>query len=233
MNKQKILSVLTYPTVVVVTLLAIIISFNRYYLNANVNNDSYYLLNGKVIFVDPGHGGHDNGTSWEEILEDEINLSVAKKLYEKLVEFGAIAYISRNSDYDLASFYARSRKDEDMRKRVSYINSTSPDLFVSIHLNYFPNPNVSGAQVFYNRRNEKGKLLANCLQDSLNDLNKKNKVAKSGDYYLTNNSIYPGVIVECGFISNYQDRKKLTNENYQYTLVNKIIKGIINYLELS
>jgi N-acetylmuramoyl-L-alanine amidase len=195
-------------------------------LNANAN---HHILMGKVIFIDPGHGGKDNGTQGDEVLEDEINLIIAKKLYEKLVSYGAVTYISRVGDYDLASLYAKNRKDQDMLKRVNYINSTAPDLFMSIHLNYYPNPNVSGSQVFYNSGNEKAYLLATTIQSSLNELNSKPKVAKTGDYYLTNKSFYPGVIIECGFLSNYHDRKELVLDSYQNTLTNKIIEGIINY----
>lgn len=233
MNKLKYVKISSISFLCITTLVTIILSISQYTLNASIENGRHFHLNGRVIFIDPGHGGRDNGTSYENILEDEINLIVATKLYEKLIDYGAITYISRNGDYDLASLYARNRKDEDMRKRINYINSISPDLFVSIHLNYYPNPNVSGAQVFYKKSNEKGELLAKCLQDSLNDLNSRKKKTKIGDYYLTNNSIYPGVIIECGFVSNYQDRKKLTTSEYQSLLVSKIIDGITAFFKLS
>ena len=106
-----------------------------------------------IIFVDPGHGGKDNGTSYNDIFEDELNLKLSTILYEILINNNVMAYISRTADYDLSSQYAKNHKIEDLNKRIKYIESLNTTLFVSLHLNYYPSSNVNGLQVFYQKNN--------------------------------------------------------------------------------
>ena len=125
MNKLKYVKISSISFLCITTLVTIILSISQYTLNASIENGRHFHLNGRVIFIDPGHGGRDNGTSYENILEDEINLIVATKLYEKLIDYGAMTYISRNGDYDLQAYMLEIVKT-DMRKRINYINSISP-----------------------------------------------------------------------------------------------------------
>lgn len=186
-------------------------------------------LFGKVIFIDAGHGGKDDGAHYNNVLEDEVNLQISKLLYEELFNDGAIVLTSRVGDYDLADLYANNRKMSDLKKRATMINEGNVDLFVSVHLNAFHNSNVSGAQVFY-RRNDKNSFdLSASLQEQLNELNKKNKVSKNGDYFLLESTTAPGVIVECGFLSNLEESKKLKEVAYQKKVVSLIKKGIEIY----
>jgi len=105
------------------------------------------------------------------------------------------------------------------------------DLFVSIHLNSYPNEAVSGAQVFFKNHLKESEEFAISMQNVLNQLNKKDKKPKMGDYYILNNSKkINGIIVECGFLSNTQERNKLTTETYQNKIANLIQQGMIEYL---
>ena len=190
-------------------------------------------VSGYTIFIDPGHGGKDNGASFEDVLEDEINLNIAKKVYELLLDLEAKVLISRVSDYDLSDLYATNHKVQDLNKRIKYMKENNADLFVSIHLNSYSNSNVSGAQVFYKNDLQESEDFAKVMQKNLNQLNKKDKVAKKGDYYLLNNSSsINGIIVECGFLSNSEERNKLTQDSYQNDIANHIKDGIVEYLEL-
>ena len=96
-----------------------------------ISNDSLFL---KSIVIDPGHGGKDNGAYYDDVLEDEINLKISLILLDLCLENNMIATITRTDDYDLASLYAKNRKNEDLKRRVKYINITEPDIFISIHL---------------------------------------------------------------------------------------------------
>ena len=193
---------------------------------------SISAVSGYTIFVDPGHGGKDNGASFNDVLEDEINLSIATKVYELLLDLGARTLISRVDDYDLSDVYAKNHKIQDLNKRIKYMQENQADLFVSIHLNSFSNENVSGAQVFYKKQVTASEEFAILMQQTLNTINKKEKKPKVGDYYLLNYSgDINGIMVECGFLSNTEERNKLITEEYQNQIANLIKEGIVAYLE--
>ena len=205
-------------------IISILLSSCNYNYIQSSNFSSY------IIFIDPGHGGKDNGTSYNDIFEDELNLKISTILYEKLLNDNIISYISRIADYDLSSQYAKNHKIEDLNKRIDYIESLNTTLFVSLHLNYYHSSNVNGLQVFYQKNNYESEKLAKTLQKKLNNENKKNKNHKVGDYYLLNNCSKCGVLIEYGFLSSEYDRKKLLNDSYLDYLANIIKEGIYEYL---
>ena len=188
------------------------------------------ILYGKVIVIDPGHGGNDNGAEVNNVLEDEINLSIAKLLYQKLFDQGCIVHITRVGDYDLAPQDSQTRKMKDLKRRTSFINEVDADLFISIHLNIFIQEQVKGIQVFYQQYKDESKKLAKSLQNEFNRLiNEKNKKPKIGDYYILNNTYPTGVLIECGFLSNDEDRLNLNNHDYQDKICKIIYKGILDF----
>lgn len=188
------------------------------------------ILYGKVIVIDPGHGGNDNGAEVNNVLEDEINLNIAKLLYQKLFDQGCIVHITRVGDYDLAPQDSQTRKMKDLKRRTRFINEVDADLFISIHLNIFIQEQVKGIQVFYQQYKDESKKLAKSLQNEFNRLiNEKNKKPKIGDYYILNNTYPTGVLIECGFLSNDEDRLNLNNHDYQDKICKIIYKGILDF----
>jgi N-acetylmuramoyl-L-alanine amidase len=210
----------------VIRLLIILLSLCSCHLEKEMN-----LYLNHVIFIDPGHGGKDNGTHYNDIFEDELNLKLAKILYEQIIDDGGICYLTRIADYDLSSMYSKNHKIEDLNKRIEFIHNSKATLFVSLHLNYYHSSNVNGMQVFYQKDNKNSRLLAEILQTKLNNQNKKNKNIKPGDYYILNNCKNDGVLIEYGFISNELDRKKLLDDKYLIQLSNLIKDGISEYLK--
>lgn len=180
----------------------------------------------KIIFIDPGHGGKDNGTSYNDIYEDELNLKLSFILYEILLTENYQCYLTRVNDYDLSSTYAKNHKIEDLKKRVEYINNFHTDLLISLHLNYYPSSNVNGIQVFYKTNDENSYNIANELQNKLNELNTKSKKIKKGNFYILNNINNSGVLIEYGFLSNDYDRLKLQDKKYLTKLAITIKDGI-------
>ena len=183
-----------------------------------------------VIFIDPGHGGKDNGTHFNDIFEDELNLKLATIIYEDIINDGGICYLSRVNDYDLSSMYAKNHKIEDLNKRIKYISESKSSLIISLHLNYYSSDKVNGLQVFYQKNNKDSEMLANIMQNILNKENKKDKKSKIGDYYILNNCNTTGVLIEFGFLSSEYDRKRLLDEKYLKKLSKLIQKGINEYL---
>lgn len=182
-------------------------------------------LTAKVIVIDPGHGSLDPGTSYQNIYEKDINLSISKELKKELEKYGAKVILTRNGDYDLSSPNAYFRKKSDFDNRITLINESNTDLYVSIHLNYLLDSRYKGPQVFYDQEN---KGIANTMQKQLNkDLNGKRKIKRiPNDTYMYSRLKVSGVLIECGFLSNYQERNLLVTEKYQKKIAISIAKGI-------
>lgn len=182
------------------------------------------LLSGKKIFLDAGHGGVDGGSKYKDINESDINLSIVLTLKNELEKEGAIVYLTRYGNYDLAST-TYHRKKSDLGNRALMINNSDCDLYLSIHLNSSLNNTWNGAQVFYDDINSKNKILAELLQSDLGS----RKIVLSNDYYMYSRINKVGVLLELGFISNYNDRNNLLNKEYQIQISGNIIKGIVKF----
>ena len=185
-------------------------------------------LAGKVIIVDPGHGGKDPGTTYKNIYEKNINLSISLYLEECLSEYGATVILTRDSDSDLSYGETNHRKKTDFDNRIKIINDKYTDMYLSIHLNYLTNTKYYGAQVFYNKDNEK---LAKSIQEYLNNNLETNREIKEipSSTYMYKKLEKPGVLIECGFLSNYNERNKLITKDYQKKVAQVIANAIVNY----
>ena len=184
-------------------------------------------LSGKLIVIDVGHGGKDAGTSYQNVLEKDLNLAIAFKLKDELIKSGSDVIMTREGDYDLASPDASRRKKSDFDNRIKLINDSQADLYISVHINYLDDSSYSGAQVFYEGDNNK--ILATYLQEQLTMISYPRSIKPMPNIYMYQYLKIPGVLVECGFISNTFERKKLQDESYQQLLATTITKGVINY----
>ena len=189
-------------------------------------------LSGVVIVVDPGHGGKDDGARAEGVKEQDINLAISMKLKSALETQGAKVILTRDGAYDLASEGAKNRKKEDMRKRADIINAEPVDLFMLVHLNAYANTSIHGAHAFYRKDDVASIELAEEIQKEFNALTGVEKEKKSGDYFILNETNRPGVLVECGFLSNADDREKLCDKGYQTKLADAITRSILSYLHV-
>ena len=98
-------------------------------------------------------------------------------------------------------------------------------------MNSFDAQSSRGAQVFYNRDNQNSQLLAEHIQKQfVNNLTKARKTCQQGDYYILNSTIYPSVIVECGFISNKEEEQLLLTEEYKNRVCYSILCGVLEYM---
>lgn len=191
------------------------------------------------IIVDAGHGGFDGGAvALDGTVEKQINLSVALKL-QKLLEFhGAEVLMTRTEDTGTESTENAAiarRKKSDLQNRLALMEKHPDALYVSIHLNKFTTGAASGAQVFYTPNFSEAAVLGQCIQDAfVKELQPENmRGIKKGtsSTYLLKNAKVPAVIVECGFLSNKQELKKLKDPAYQSKLSFVILSGILKYFE--
>lgn len=183
---------------------------------------------GKIIIIDPGHGGVDSGTVSGNLLEKDLNLSISLKLRDELIKSGFNVIMTRDGDYDLSSPNIKRRKKSDFDNRIELINNSNADLYLSIHINYLDQAKYYGAQTFYTKGN---KLLADVVQASFKTYLNSPLDSKemSEDIYMYKKLNIPGILIECGFISNYKEKKLLVNADYQMKIVNSIIKGLNKY----
>ena len=185
-------------------------------------------LVGKVIVLDAGHGGKDRGSNFGNVYESDINLSLVIKLKNALNKHGVDVILTRDGDYDLSSPDAYRRKKSDFDNRIDLINNSRADMYLSIHMNYLIDSRYYGAQVFYTEEN---KELASLLQDSLiryveSPLREKEL---SNSIYMYKKLKIPGVLIECGFLSNDKERRLLITDDYQNKIVNAIVEGLLRY----
>ncbi len=188
--------------------------------------------NGFCVVIDPGHGGKDPGkVGVQGTLEKDVNLQIAKKLKRNLEVKGYEVYLTREEDVHLGA--VRFRKIADLNERCEIINNchekNQKSIMISIHQNSFEKENVSGAQCFYYHLSEKGKKLAEGIQNHLNEkinVGKEKKIKRNDNYYMLINSDCPGVIIECGFLSNPSEEEQLKGEEHQNLLSESISLGI-------
>lgn len=183
-------------------------------------------LFGLTVFIDPGHGGLDPGTSNDVVLEKDINLKLSKKLYEKMLSNNVGAYISRTSDYDLSSINSKNHKLEDLKNRVKQVNESQANLLVSIHLNALNNQSVHGPMVYYRKNDPASQLFAQTMQNKLNEFSGLEKKCYQENYYIFRNTNIPAILIECGFLSNPDEKSKLLTNKYQEEITNVIFNGI-------
>lgn len=189
---------------------------------------------GYTIVIDPGHGGVDPGMlGVNNTVEKELNLAVSYMLKEELENQGMTVVLTRTTDDGLYLETDKNKKIADMKKRCEIITESDAQMVVSIHQNSFSDSNVCGAQVFYYKHSEKGKQLAQCIQDSMkNNLDETNnrRVKANDSYYMLIHTPCPTVIVECGFITNYDEAELLVSEEYQKKVSKAIAEGVMEYL---
>lgn len=162
-------------------------------------------------------------------------MKIALKLQNLLEQSGSTVILTRsdeNAIYDLDSKTLKQKKISDIHNRVKIGNESHADIFVSIHLNKIPQPQYDGWQTFYREGDEEGAKLAKQIQENVGKTIDKenNRIAKTIDnIYIIKHVEIPITIVECGFLSNPEEEKKLLDDEYQNKLAWGIYNGIINY----
>ena len=188
-----------------------------------------FPLLGKVIYIDAGHGGRDPGTNYQNILEKDLNLAISKKLEKLLLEQGAIVYQVREEDKDFSSQWDEKKKRSDLYRRIKMIEQADSDIYLSIHINWYQNSKYKGAEVLYYPSNPNNKILGEMIMKEFKHKLKSDRKLVITDLFLYKTIKTPGVLIECGFLSNYNERTLLTSDEYQYEIASAITKGVKNY----
>ena len=191
-----------------------------------------------TVVIDAGHGGEDGGAStYGGLAEKELNLLIASELYSMLSASGIRVVMTRTEDillYDPSSDYKGHKKSMDLAARLKIARETEGAILVSIHMNAFPEPKYGGLQVYYSKNASGGVSLASSVQDKNRLLlapQNSRKVKEAGrNIYLLDRYEGTGVLIECGFLSNPDDRANLNDEGYRKKLSAVIFYSIIQYI---
>ena len=194
-------------------------------------------VSGRRVVIDPGHGGPDPGAIGRSGLrEKELVLEIAFHLRRLLGRAGVYVTMTRETDRDFGgeepgSFLARKRRD--LVYRVDLANRYRADVYLSIHANSIPNPQWSGAQVFYNPARPFARDLAASLQSAFAaHLGPNFRLTKPGDYRVLNDTTMPAAMVEVGFLSNPAEEALLATPDYRLKVAEAIYQGVLHYFLL-
>lgn len=191
-----------------------------------------------TVIIDAGHGGEDGGTqSSDGTLEKDLNLDIALRLCELLKKQGVNVILTREDDrllYDRNVDYKGRKKLLDAEARLK-IAADNPDaIFISIHQNAFSSTQYSGLQVWYSGNNASSLPLAEAIQSSVKSTlqPENNRAVKlsGSNVYIMQNVKNPAVLVECGFLSNPAEAKKLSDVTYRQNLSQVICDAIMGYV---
>jgi N-acetylmuramoyl-L-alanine amidase len=195
-----------------------------------------------TVIIDAGHGGEDPGavSNFSMTKEKDINLMIAIKL-KKLLESSKYSTImTRTEDvlkYEPGTTNIVKKRKQDLETRKMLIDKSGANIVVSIHLNKFPQEKYFGAQVFYPPNFPESKKLGECIQGKIREMvdinNKREALVKKEPIVILKNPKVTTAIVECGFLSNPDEEKRLITDEYQNKLATSIKAGIDSYFNKS
>ena len=225
-----------YLMILAVILITFCLVMYSAFSNITARTDSDSLEQQPMIVIDAGHGGEDGGAEVDGVLEKDINLSIAGKLSEILRLCGCRVTEIRDEDisvYDSDAQTLREKKVSDLKRRVKIANENDNNILVSIHQNKFDNSAYSGAQLFYSSNHDDSRVLAERIRGAITSLLQKDNTRElkpaGSDIYLLDHAEVPAVIVECGFLSNQQERSKLMDDDYQNEMAYAVAMGVLEY----
>ncbi len=181
-------------------------------------------LEGRIFVIDPGHGGvySDEEKGLLGVRESEVNLYIAKKLRGYLEQSGAKAILTRTDDVEMS-----------LPARVEMVNSIRPNFLISIHQNWFYTSGISGTEAFFYRGDKDGENMSRMIVDNIvKSLGTVNRGSKYADLYLLRESKISSVVVECMYLSNPLEEKKLSDEKVKDEIARAIYQGIMDYYGL-
>lgn len=187
------------------------------------------------IVIDPGHGGEDGGAvSCSGIPESIYNLDISRRVNDLLSLLGYNTRMIRSTDisvYTTGETLAQ-KKASDLKNRVQIANNTPGAVLLSIHQNYFRDSQYTGAQVFYAKTEESERLAKQLQREFVSKLNRgsQRQAKKSSGIYVMEHITCPGILIECGFLSNPQEEAMLRNPVYQKKISAVIAATVSQYL---
>jgi N-acetylmuramoyl-L-alanine amidase len=168
----------------------------------------------KTVIIDPGHGGHDKGCIWGKVYEKHMCLDTSMRLEQALRNKGFSTILTRRSDYFIS-----------LPQRVAIASRYKNAIFISIHYNFTDRKDACGIETFYNT-SQSQTLATHVHNKILRNVRSYNRGVKTARFYVIRNNQMPAILVECGFVSNEDERTKMCKAKYRQGLANAIAEGV-------
>jgi N-acetylmuramoyl-L-alanine amidase len=184
-------------------------------------------LAGKIVVIDPGHGGHDTGAHSNGVYEKNLTLAISKKTADALAAAGATVIMTRKSDVFIP-----------LLERNDIATQAGADFFIAIHINSNTLANsMSGGIAFHHKGNDTSRVLAECIQNQIAQISKlpnlgvwsDGKIYQSG-FSVLRNASQPAILLELGFINDARDRARMQTQDFQDGVADAIVSGLQDYL---
>ena len=186
-------------------------------------------LQGKTVFLDAGHGGHDNGASGQNGLrEKDVNLAITLKVAELLKNQGANVIFSRDNDTFV-----------DLYERTRLANEQNSDIFVSIHSNANLNRAIGGTSTYfyapestpylYEQKSDRQRLAQDVQRELVASLGRRDIGVLQSNFAVLRTSTMPSILIETAFVSNAEEEALLSSADIQQRAAEAIARGISAY----
>jgi N-acetylmuramoyl-L-alanine amidase len=181
--------------------------------------DSQHVPVDAVVLLDAGHGGSDPGAQRGDVQEKEITLAIVERLKHLLETQNIHVKLTRADD----SFVS-------LEDRVRVTNEVKPNVFLSVHINALEtNTQATGIETYY--QTDLSRDLAQLIHGRLvKELAVPDRSIRKARFYVINHTPYPAVLAEVGFISNKEERDKLSSGDYQLQVARALSDGVVSYL---
>ncbi len=220
-----------------IAMIAALCAFREYMISKHTSRAASLSSNNKyTVVIDAGHGGRDGGaTALSAMPEKDLNLDIALAVRDILSLSGINVIMTRTEDVMLTDGGGGTNKSQDLRARKKIAENAENAVFVSIHMNSFPIEKYYGLQVYYSDNDEKSRELAESIQKLANETlctGSNRKIKNAGDtIYLLDELTCPAILIECGFLSNEAEARKLNDPEYRHAVALLIAASIIEQLE--
>lgn len=171
----------------------------------------------RTVIIDPGHGGHDKGGQWGMVYEKHLALDTATRLESELKKRGFRTVMTRRSDYFIS-----------LPERVRIASRYSDAIFVSVHYNYTWKQDASGLETYFH--SGQSQPLASYVHSGImSKVRAINRGVKFARFYVIRNTTCPSILVECGFVSNSNERNRMKSAYFRQSLAEGIAEGITRF----
>ena len=194
---------------------------------------SLMTLKGKIIAIDPGHGGNDAGAIGPSgVMEKTVTLNVALELEKMLKAEGATIIMTRHTDKTVSPNGAKASAIEELQARCDVANHAKAHIFISIHADSFTNASARGTTGYYYSQTE-GQAsirLADCIRKALcEQIRTPSRGTKPCNFYVVKNTDMPATLIELAFISNPDEENILSSPEGVMKCAQGIFDGIEDY----